>query len=439
MDSLEDRAVLVTLFNTLDGENWKKKTHWLSDQPIRSWHGVVSDADGRVTKLFLDNNELNGEIPSELGTLAKLDGLDLAANQLTGDIPKELGRLTNLRDLLLPQNQLSGDIPKELGQLSNLWWLRLSDNQLTGEIPEKLGELSELSILDLGYNQLTGEIPEELSDLTKLQALHLEGNRLTGNVPEVLGNLSALGGLHLRRNLLNGEIPAALGNLTRLSRLDLSDNKLTGEIPLALGNLTRLYYLSLSNNQLTGEIPEVLGNLSELQELHLEGNELTGCVPERLRTVFPYHFSGLGLPFCDVLLSALTVNPGSLVPPFDPYSTEYTIAVGRSNVTVVPFNDRAASIFVLDENHNRVEDADDSLSGHQFEFSADIPAIKIRLVSADDQATRTYTVADLGIRYDANDNGVIERVEVISAIIDYFDELINREEVIGVIRLYFSS
>ena len=84
-------------------------------------------------------------------------------------------------------------------------------------------------------------------------------------------------------------------------------------------------------------------------------------------------------------------------------------------------------------------DADNTLEGFQVEFGAGVPAIKIRVVSKDNQATHTYTITDLGNRYDANDNGAIERDEVISAIKDYFGDLITREETIEVIKLYFSS
>ena len=313
--------------------------------------------------------------------------MSLSINHLTGEIPGELGGLSKLRNLHLWANQLTGEIPKELGQLKHLTWLRLSSNQLTGKIPVSFGQLSSLSILDLYNNQLNGEIPPEVGDIESLQGLNLTDNRLTGEIPE------------------------SLGNLPRVGSITLDHNSLTGEIPQTLGNLTRLRHLNLSHNLLTGEIPEVLADLPALDRLYLEGNQLTGCIPGRLRTVMPYHYSELGLPFCDVLLSDLTADPGSLVPPFDPYQAEYTIAVGRSKVTVLPSNDNDALIQVLDESGDRIDDADESLPGHQVEFSAEIRSVHIRLVSEDGQATNTYTVADLGIRYDINSNGVIERNE----------------------------
>ena len=51
----------------------------------------------------------------------------------------------------------------------------------------------------------------------------------------------------------------------------------------------------------------------------------------------------------------------------------------------------------------------------------------------------TSTLGQLGDQYDANSNGVIERSEVITAIRDYFADEISRDDVIAIIRLYFSG
>ena len=59
---------------------------------------------GRLSRtwqsLDLSHNELSGEIPSELGSLANLRHLALSGNGLSGRIPSELGRLTNLKDVV---------------------------------------------------------------------------------------------------------------------------------------------------------------------------------------------------------------------------------------------------------------------------------------------------------------------------------------------------
>ena len=206
-----------------------------------------------------------------------------------------------------------------------------------------------------------------------------------------------------------------------------------------MGNLANLE--RLSENQLTGEIPTELGNLANLERLYLSENQLTGCIPYGLRHVVDNDFDELGLPFCDVLLSGLTVSPGSLVPQFDAHRTDYSASVGLSPVTVTvnPTNDHDATFLFFDENDIEVADADNTLEGFQVEFGAGVPAIKIRVVSQDNQATHTYTITDLGNRYDANDDRVIRRDEVITAIKDYFNDVITREETIEVIKLYFSS
>ena len=120
MDSPEDRAVLVALHKSTNGAGWQRSDNWLSDRPIREWHGVTSDANGRVTELRLRYNALSGQIPPELGNLSILTELELVGNELSGPIPRELGNLSNLIELHLCCNQLSGQIPPELGSLSNL-------------------------------------------------------------------------------------------------------------------------------------------------------------------------------------------------------------------------------------------------------------------------------------------------------------------------------
>ena len=67
--------------------------------------------------MYLDDNQLTGEIPSTIGNLTNLEVLNLRSNQLTGEIPSEIGQLTNLTQLVLIENQLTGDIPSEVCDL----------------------------------------------------------------------------------------------------------------------------------------------------------------------------------------------------------------------------------------------------------------------------------------------------------------------------------
>ena len=160
-----DRAVLVTLYNATDGANWSNNSNWLSDTPIGQWHGVTINDEGQVTTLTLVENRLSGELPSDLGSLAKLESLYLWSNRLEGEIPPEMGRLSNLTEMAIQDNQLTGEIPSELGNLSNLRSLHLWGNRLSGEIPSELGGLLNLGSLWLGGNPLTGCIPQVLRDV----------------------------------------------------------------------------------------------------------------------------------------------------------------------------------------------------------------------------------------------------------------------------------
>ena len=64
-------------------------------------------------------------------------------------------------------------------------------------------------------------------------------------------------------------------------------------------------------------------------------------------------------------------------------------------------------------------------------FGSGTTTVTIKVTSA--------VLGNLGTKYDANGNELIDRSEVIAAVNDYFLNTISREEVTGIIILYFSS
>ncbi|MXZ70432.1 MAG: hypothetical protein F4Z04_02805 [Acidobacteria bacterium] len=246
-----DRAALVRLYNATDGPNWANSTNWLSDEPLSDWHGVTTDANGRVTMLDLDFNGLDGQIPGAIGDLDRLEVLLLFINDLTGSIPTQIGDLDSLRKL------------------------DLGGNDLTGRIPATLGNLTRLTQLGLWSNDLTGHIPD-LSNLVLLEHLRLENNRLTGQVPTWIGNLASLTWLALYGNGLTGPLPDDLAVLSRLGRLNLEGNRLSGSIPSGLGE-SGLYEMNLAfNERLTGPLPPQL-HRQAFRALDLAGTKV--CIP----------------------------------------------------------------------------------------------------------------------------------------------------------------
>ena len=235
-DAAADRAALEAFYDATGGASWTADTNWKTSAPLGDWHGVTTDASGRVTRLELGDNGLTGSIPSTLGSLANLERLNLSSNELSGPIPIALGRLANLFFLNLSRNELSGSVPPWLGDMSSLLALYLSGNELTGGIPDELANLN-LWGLGLSWNDMSvGPIPAWLRNHTNLRWLYLSGSDVTGGIPAWLGNLVNLESLYFSANDLAGPIPSALGGLENLENLGLSYNwGVSGSLPSGLG------------------------------------------------------------------------------------------------------------------------------------------------------------------------------------------------------------
>jgi len=178
-----EREALIALYNSTNGDNWTNKYNWLGPPGTEgTWYGVTLTGRGHVWKLYLDNNNLEGQIPPELGNLKDLMELELSANKLSGPIPPQLGNLDRTYWLSLHHNQLSGSIPPELGNIRVLMRLDLRANQLSGLIPPELGS-RDLYLLALSANKLSGPIPPELGNLKELQSesVHIGYNALYTN------------------------------------------------------------------------------------------------------------------------------------------------------------------------------------------------------------------------------------------------------------------
>jgi hypothetical protein len=71
----------------------------------------VTCADGDITSMDLENNNLKGTIPSSLGSMTKLQTMDFGGNYLKGTIPSSLGSMTELITISLAYNTLTGLVP----------------------------------------------------------------------------------------------------------------------------------------------------------------------------------------------------------------------------------------------------------------------------------------------------------------------------------------
>lgn len=272
-------AALRALFDQLGGPGWARNENWVTHRPLNSWSGVKIDSDGFVTELQLDQNNLVGTLPAEIGALKRLRRLDLDLNfGITGAIPPEIGDLESIDRLKLSSTSLSGPVPAEIGKLSKLTVLEVHFTQLT-TLPPEIGDLAELSILHGYLSKLQGPLPAEFGKLKKLTQLWLNGNGFSGAIPPEIGDMTGLDKLHLHDNDFTGPVPAALGRAPNLSVLRLSNNRLDGELPEELGRARKLRWLALDGNGLSGPLPAALGGLVNLEIMEIQANDFSGAIP----------------------------------------------------------------------------------------------------------------------------------------------------------------
>ena len=145
----------------------------------------------------------------------------------------------------------------------------------------------------------------------------------------------------------------------------------------------------------------------------------------------------------DAKLSALTLS-GVDFGMFASTTTSYTASVANSvsQTTVTPTVNHSGASYMI--KLGGVTDADGVIA-----LGVGSNVITVEVTAEDGTTTGTYTVTvtraqeasreSLLDRYDSNEDGTIERDEVISAIRDYFAGDITRDETIEVIKLYFSA
>jgi Leucine-rich repeat (LRR) protein len=159
-----EREALIALYNNTDGDNWTVKTNWkniegefLEPGFEHTWHGVtitnINDTL-RVRQITLNNNNLVGQLPTQMGGLGKLFLLNLNNNELNGSIPSSFGNLKELTRLQLANNRLTGGLSPQLGGLTKVSILELNSNALVGEIPAEIVNISGASAFNISYNGL---------------------------------------------------------------------------------------------------------------------------------------------------------------------------------------------------------------------------------------------------------------------------------------------
>ncbi|NP_001362850.1 receptor-like protein EIX2 precursor [Solanum lycopersicum] len=242
---------------------------------------------------FLDlsvNGFENSEIPRFIGSLKRLEYLNLSSSDFSGEIPAQFQNLTSLRILDLGNNNLIVKDLVWLSHLSSLEFLRLGGNDFQARNWfREITKVPSLKELDLSVCGLSKFVPSPAdvanSSLISLSVLHLCCNEFsTSSEYSWLFNFStSLTSIDLSHNQLSRQIDDRFGSLMYLEHLNLANNfGAEGGVPSSFGNLTRLHYLDMSNTQTYQWLPELFlrlsGSRKSLEVLGLNDNSLFGSI-----------------------------------------------------------------------------------------------------------------------------------------------------------------
>ncbi|KAL3848497.1 hypothetical protein ACJMK2_019349 [Sinanodonta woodiana] len=290
-----------------------------------------------LRKLDLKDNKLT-YLPSELGTLNKLEYLDLRGNPISsfgfddtimrqmGDYmrtfyfgheqldnwPNSVRHFQQLRQLELNESVMSElpisafqgfewtlreltirhtkliSVPIALQYVHSVEVFHFDDNVLVGDAgilaPAFAGMMNTTTNLSLENDGLT-DFPDILLTLQKVENLSLARNRL-----EFVSDSSVQKIASTKLTILNLEaceldrIPGALSQLTSLRDLDLSYNRIYTIERNDLQQLNQLVNLTLSYNDVGYISDSSFKGLSALRKLELRNSNLT-IVPEAIKNI----------------------------------------------------------------------------------------------------------------------------------------------------------
>lgn len=181
------KAILMQIYDAMDGPNWKKQDNWGTDAGLNTWAGVGFDNENGIYSLRFDDFGLKGEIPDAIG------------------------ELTGLREFFFKNEPgVTGTLPDSFRKLINLTSVNIHNTSMTS-LPDLFDGMKELDYVFVYYNkQMTGPLPESLGNSEKLQSILIQDNAFTGTIPASWARLLDVQGTNLLWNHLSGEIPETI-------------------------------------------------------------------------------------------------------------------------------------------------------------------------------------------------------------------------------------
>lgn len=264
LTSLEVLYLESNPFNSSFGAN-----HLVWDLPMLRYlsmydcriQGPIPAAVGNMTSIqhmILMGNNFMGMVPSTFKKLKRLKVLMLSKNSISGSTEDLFHRLPayGLQELYLDYNNLTGNLPNRLEDFSSLTKLWLNNNDLSGEIQVAIQKLTKLKELLVNSNNLHGTLTEHhFTNLSSLQVLWISDNSLTILVNNTWNAPFKLTSGGFRSCILGPQFPVWVVR-SRINTLDLSNTGIHDSIPVEFWTATRhAQALDLSGNQIVGRLP----------------------------------------------------------------------------------------------------------------------------------------------------------------------------------------
>jgi len=333
--------MVIFFFQRKKGAKTKGWGNWINIAGSECfWDGVTCDKDGHVEGIKLDDHDLVGTIPTEVGNLQQLKNLDLSLNSFTGVIPTELGALNKLESLILNYNDLIGTVPFQLCSLRDSETLIVLTTDCTEEVTKVICDCCincryyDGGIDKSGSNTLPptksphagssmGDGVRPLIGREKL--IYDRCAQISGNAITLPRNNESPQNFAMHWMINDDKSMVGVGTLYFIQRyvmaimyfslceeswnfhswLSSSDNECTfqgvacdynqiinkltfvdmsmiGKLPPEISRLTRLSLIDFGQNDISGEIPSTWGHLTNMVTLNLRNNKISGTVPESL-------------------------------------------------------------------------------------------------------------------------------------------------------------
>lgn len=162
---VDDGRWLQQLYNATSGgvctAGWNMTTGANPCSGHFGWSGVTCNSNGRVTGVLLSSCDLRGTLPEfnyTNGAMSQLQTVELQNNQLNGTLPSSWSALPSLQYMDLHENRFGGSLPPSWSNLHSMVSLSVALNFLSGDLPSSWsgdGSQSNLSKVDVSYNCLS--------------------------------------------------------------------------------------------------------------------------------------------------------------------------------------------------------------------------------------------------------------------------------------------